>query len=317
MEIFYTIYKFNIHFEEPIFFGIEPAFIFRSVIGKSLHDICCIRKKLLCKDCSLSSACAYAILFETPIKFESIELKGRSAGAHPYIMTVLKPDGSVFNIEDSANGNLRDFTIKVVATESAIPSFSYFFAALYKAGKDGLFKERKKYEVISVENKLETYYPSGDSIRISPYIEKWESNLENDFARYKINVRFLTPFRYVEKGSISEPLDGFHLVNSAARRMRILTELYGHNYIPFSYDKRFLVEPFVKVLDRKLTWKENSRFSSKQNSTMVLGGVVGQMEIEGKFTASMIDMLKGVNIFNIGKNTAFGFGVNEMQIEKM
>lgn len=319
MEIIYSIFKFNIKFLEPIFFGIEPAFIFRSVIGKSLHDICCIRKRLLCKDCSLSSACSYSILFETPLKFESIELKGRSSGTHPYVMNILKSDGSIFNIDDTSNGNIKDFIIKVVVTEAAISSFSYFFTALYKAGKDGLFKERKKYEILSVENKVEKVYPTGDSIRISPYLEKWETKLEDDYNNYNeynVKIKFITPFRYMEKGNVSEPLDGFHLLSSASRRMKILCELYGHNYKPFSYDKRFLVEPYIKVKERKLMWKENSRYSAKQKTVMLLNGVVGDIELEGKFTKSMIDMLMGINIFNIGKNVAFGFGANEIEIKR-
>lgn len=315
MEILYTNYRFHIHFSEPIFFTTEPNFIFRSVIGKQLHDICCIRKKMLCGDCSLSSACAYAILFETPLKFESVELKGRSAGAHPYVMNIYKTNGEIFCIDDENNGNIKDFIISVTVCEGAIPSFSYFFTALYKAGQDGLFKERKKYEIVSIDTKVETNYPSGDSIRLSPYIEKWESDLEDKVGYYEINLKFHTPFRYVEKGNLSEPLDGFHLINSASRRMKILTELYGHNYLPFSFDKRFLVEPFIKVKNRKLVWKESSRYSSKQKTVMLLGGVIGEMSLEGKFTKSMIDMLEGAKLFNIGKNTAFGFGCMDMQIK--
>ncbi|GEM_PF-763298 len=314
MEIFYSTYKFNIHFTDPIYFSVNPNFIFRSVIGKNLHDLSCIRKKSNCRDCSLNGSCAYAILFETPVNFESIELKGRSSGTHPYIMNIYKPNGDIFSIDDTDNGNLRDFTIEVVVCESAIPSFSYFFTALYKTGVDGLFKERKKYTVVSVETKRETYYPSGDSIRLNPYIEKWESNLENDLDEYKFEIKFLTPFRYIEKGSLTEPIDGFHLISSASRRMKILTEFYGHNYIPFSFDKKFLQEPYIKVLERNLTWKESSRYSAKQKSLMILGGVVGSMKIAGKFSRSMVDMIDGVSIFNIGKNTAFGFG--KVKVEK-
>ncbi|MFN3411740.1 MAG: CRISPR system precrRNA processing endoribonuclease RAMP protein Cas6 [Exilispira sp.] len=317
MEIFYTRYKFNIHFTDKIYFGIEPNFIFRSVIGKNLHQICCIRKKLLCKDCSLSSACAYAVLFETPIKFESIELKGRNSGTHPYIMNIIKTDGTPFTIDDKDNGNISDFTISIVACESTIPFFSYFFTALYKTGKDGLFKERKKYEIISIENKQEVYYPTSDSIKINPFIEKWETDLNDQFYNYSINIKFLTPFRYIEKGTISEPIDGYHIINSASRRMKILTELYGHNYIPFSFDKKFLLEPHIRVKERKLTWKENSRYSSKQKTLMLLGGVIGEMSLEGRFSKSMIDMLEGVRIFNIGKNTAFGFGYNDIKMERL
>lgn len=315
MELLYTRYKFYLHFTDPIFFNVEPNFIFRSVIGKHLHDICCIRKKIFCKDCSLSESCGYAILFETPIKHDSFELKGRSSGTHPYVMTVHKPDGSVFFLDDTDNGDLKDFIIEVVAFELAIPSFSYFFTALYNAGKEGLFKERRKYVITSIETKIETYYPSGDSIRISPFIEKWESDLEDRFEDHKLEIKFLTPFRYVENGSISEPINGFHLINSANRRMRILTELYGHNYVPFLYDKKFLTEPYIRVTERKLTWKESSRFSAKQKSLMLLGGVVGNMQLEGRFTKSMIDMIDGVSIFHIGKNTAFGFGKLEVKKE--
>jgi len=317
MEILYTKYRFFIHFVDPIFFGVEPNFIFRSIIGKHLHSLCCIRRSLQCKDCTLSGSCAYAILFETPIKFESVELKGRSSGTHPYVMSIHKPDGSVFFIDDPDNGNLRDFIIEVVVCELAIPSFSYFFTALYNAGKDGLFKERKKYTITSIETKIETYYPSGDSIRLSPYIEKWESDLDDTLDKYNMEIKFLTPFRYVEKGTISEPVDGFHVINSAARRMRILTELYGHNYIPFSYEKKFLQEPYIKVLERKLVWKESSRYSAKQGTVMLLGGFLGNIKLEGRFSKSMIDMIDGVSLFHIGKNTAFGFGKVEVKKERL
>ncbi len=338
MKIMYAKYKFNIHFVDPIYFSTDPNFIFRSVIGKTLRDLSCIRKKFLCKDCNLSGCCAYAILFETPaakrvfsefnritftilfetpIKFESIELKGRIAGTHPYVMNIYKSNGEIFDLQDKDNGNIRDFIIEVTALESAIPSFSYFFAAFYTAGKNGLFKERKKYIVVSVETKEELIYPTGDSIRINPVIEKWESMLDNDFDNYKVEIKFLTPFRYVEKGSLSEPVDASHIISSASRRMRILTELYGHNYLPFSFDKRFLAEPFIKVTERNLNWKESIRFSAKQNSLMILGGVVGNINLEGKFSKSMIDMIEGVKIFNIGKNTAFGFGKVDAVVSKI
>lgn len=314
MEIFYCNYRFNLHFDEPIFFALEPIFIFRSVLGKHLHDLSCIRKNSKCGECSLAHHCAYALIFETPLLTESIELKGRKLGAHPFVMSLCKTDGEIFETDKAYNGSIQDFHLNFVLLESSIPQFAYIFTSIYNAGKEGIFRERKKFKIESVQTAVDTYYPNGDSIRISPFLQKWETDLDDSMFSKSIDISFLTPFRMLDSGSLATPLNAYHIINSATRRLKILCELYGHEYIPFSYDKRFLQEPYMRVDERSLSWRESNRYSAKQDTVMLLGGVVGKMKLSGMFAKSMLDILEGANIFNIGKNTSFGFGKVKVDI---
>lgn len=121
-------------------------------------------------------------------------------------------------------------------------------------------------------------------------------------------LRFLTPLRLQQNGRALPPdrLDARTLLMSLARRASLLAEF--HCGAPLIEDFSALAAACAGLSEEKrLAWRDWTRYSSRQRQRMTLGGVIGDWVLEGDL-GPFLPLLRLGEWLHVGKETAFGLG---------
>ena len=106
----------------------------------------------------------------------------------------------------------------------------------------------------------------------------------------------------------------FHiLIRNLLRRLSLL--YYFHcNGDPSAWDFKGIIEKAkeVKVEKQNLRWYDWERYSGRQETTMKMGGFVGEITFEGEIVPFM-PLIKTGEILHVGKGTGFGLGKYEIE----
>jgi hypothetical protein len=92
------------------------------------------------------------------------------------------------------------------------------------------------------------------------------------------------------------------------RRLRCLAALYGGDPEVFSTLARVRDRDALLMEPRQLRWHEWTRFSSRQNTLMEMGGLLGDLALSGSALHEVWPALWLGQWTHIGKGTAFGLG---------
>ncbi len=293
IELCYLPVTFKISFSSALehISPVHYAFVLRSVLGYNLRSMTCIAHGKECPSCAYNKICAYAYIFETIIPQNNSIHTGTDRATHPF---------SFCNCSESA------FTINLYG--KACDYLPYIYAAFYKAGQKGLFKERIPFAINDVKI-------GGHSIMIdeenldtnnSPLDWKFDSefNIQKKSSK-EILVELKTPLRFKTKGKYSVDFTAHDFMQCLFRRAKTLCALYGsYENVPF-YDNNNIE---LEIEERNIRWKDYEHYSARQKKAMQLGGVIGTFKLKGKFSNFDLALLDFARICNAGKNPNFGLG---------
>jgi len=296
LSIDYQLLNLHLSFEKNIQFKNLPTFYFRSILGNELHRLVCLFKQRSCSSCALRFQCAYSYIFESPLPHENPVLKGRNYASHPFVLfTDAVPNTSVnkINLSITLIGESRKF-------------LPLIYLAIKNGGERGIFKARVKYEIKDVYIDEFIGINEDGQIIIPPKTKAWTlKNEDSEIKRGKVFIEFLSPFRYKKNGRLMEKIEFNDVLLAIKRRMEILFGLYMRpsKVLPIEFG-----DFDIQYSNAQLQWTDYSRYSARQKQAMRMGGVTGILTVEGAFDSSVIQMLKGAEIFHIGKNTSLGLG---------
>ncbi|MDD6653666.1 MAG: CRISPR-associated protein Cas6 [Treponema sp.] len=218
MQVIYLHVNFFLKFERTVFVDTNPLFILRSMMGKNLRSMCCISKKSTCLECLYNKTCAYSYLFETILPQENSTLPGRDRGSHPFSFSEKQNSTQKKQIES------LDFTLTLFG--KAIDYLPYIYASFVRAGKDGIFKSRTKFEITKVccngkniligENKLNTDFECCE----------WKGS-ENVFEQHtekEVLVELRSPLRFKVKGKYTKDFSAVDFMKCLYRRAKTLCQ---------------------------------------------------------------------------------------------
>lgn len=147
-----------------------------------------------------------------------------------------------------------------------------------------------------------------------------------------LTISFLTPTRIKYNGKYINFIDFKILITNLIRRLFLLNILFcqtvdknksynNMNSINFYsiFQDYFQEAENIKVDDINLFWYDWERYSSKQKTTMKLGGFIGRVSFCGykdEFKKYIVPLVLGEQL-HIGKGTAFGLGKYEIENVKL
>ena len=307
-----SVFRIKIKGEEKIPLPDFPGSTLRGAFGMALKRTTCVTRQKDCETCMLNQKCVYATSFENIFSGDSPFLKGTDRAPHPVLIYPLElgkgitRKGGIYTIGLTVFGDKRDY-------------LPYYIYALTRLGKIGLGRKRGKFRVVSVK---EQKYPRGSREIYDPERETLsfdgggipiEAVLRGKPRGSRIILRTLTPLRLkAEKRLVTSPTL-FHILKSAAFRLRVLSSLYSETSVDLltSTDFDALLEN-VEVESPEFTWREISRYSKRQGTGMKLGGVMGSMTLSGKI-GPIYPLLRVGELIHVGKNTGFGLGRYELK----
>jgi len=286
--------NFTLQFEEPITSDVPPLFIVRSLLGSNLHDICCIAHRNSCQQCEHNSTCIYAQVFDTIVEKDNEVVRGRERAPHPFTISV----------EDWRKPVHDSLTFTIVLLGKAIEYASYIAGAFQRGQDRGFGKHRIPYSITSVVSAGNSLLSSQENFSFQQSIRDWKPSNSWEDQQYtgRVLIKLKSPLRFKERGTYTDTFTPSSLLSCFQRRMETLCLLYG------LVQERENIKPVFEIVAQDTVWKDYPHYSARQRTSMYLGGVMGDLELVGEFSAYELDLFSFCELFQAGKNTSFGFG---------
>lgn len=275
----------------------------RGGFGHAFRKMVCTQGPIDCKDCTLKAVCPYPYIFETA-PFEGAQ-KLRTYGdvPRPFIIDPLDTRG------EYRRGQSFAFDLTLVGR--AIDYLPYFLVSFRELGEIGIGKGRGRFQLSQVlteggesiyDGETQMVHNRNNALSFNDIQRRTES-----FPTDALTVRLLTPTRITHEGQLTDKLP-FHLF---WRRLigRISALAYFHCGEPLDLDFKELIAQAetVETVESSLRWKDWTRYSSRQDRKMQLGGLVGSVTYAGDLGMFFPFVALG-KFLHVGKNATFGLG---------
>ena len=276
---------------------------YRGGFGHAFRKMVCTQGDIDCRDCTLKAVCPYPYIFETTPFEGAQQLRSYGDVPRPFIIDPLSTRG-IYRRGES-------FEFRLTLIGRAIDYLPYFLVSFRELGEIGIGKGRGRFKLTHVLTDSGKPIYDGDTQIVH--------NLKNTLSFDKIQgetaslptdqltLRLLTPTRITHKGQITDQLP-FHLF---WRRLigRISALAYFHCGESLNLDFKGLIAQAetVQTVQSRLRWHDWTRYSSRQNRKMQLGGLVGSVTYMGDLAMFLPFVALG-KFLHVGKNSTFGLG---------
>jgi hypothetical protein len=301
--------KFKIKVLDDLYLPEYKGSFFRGIFGWKFKKLTCVLKNLEdCKECILKKTCPHFNIFENKYYSEKPLLKTGSSIPHPYIILPPLEEKRKFEKDETL-----EFEITLVGKWSE--TLPYFLLTFQEIGKSGIGKNKSKFEI-------EAIYQNNRNILTNNNInfDIKEFNFDNHSDVSNINfltVELITPLRLMKNNKTMRNLSFKDFYLSVLRRVELLLYYYNDKSIDNFVNVKALNElaESIKVKSKNLYWYNWERYSNRQKKRISLSGLMGKISFEGNIT-HFLPLLKFTETFHTGKNTVFGLGKINIEINQ-
>jgi hypothetical protein len=293
-------YRFTFRMEEELRLPEYAGSLLRGAFGAALRRTACMTGAATCAGCPLTRTCPYPAIFETPAP-PVHALQRFSNVPNPYV--VEPPE---FGRRRVGAGETLSFHMVLVGR--ALAQLPLITHALRRVFAHGIGPARARGSLIDVEagEAPESVWDAAEA-SIEPHPQALSlPELPRNGA---ITLRISTPLRLQHQGRPVRPegLQPRTLFTALLRRASLLLELHA-GLPPVGDEATRLAVSAARLTDeRRLEWKDWTRFSSRQKQEMTLGGVVGEWTIMGELDELLPWFWLG-QYLHVGKNATMGMG---------
>ena len=251
----------------PRFSGF-PGNAWRGALGHALKRSVCVTRQPQCQDCVLYRSCLYPYFWDTPPHVGAEKMRKYETAPHPFVLDT-----------DDAEPLRLDFTLLGQANRH-LPVFIHALtqAAAGPRGVSG--------NVMQLQRVEQSAAPGDDGWRVIFQPGRLLAALPARVAEIPpvpvaCTLDIQTPLRVKREGRHVGPRDFAFadLFGNLLRRISMLT--YFHTETPLNTDFGALKEAARQVAAKcELEWQEHTRYSTRQQAEMQLGGVVGRLVLE-------------------------------------
>lgn len=292
-------YRFYFDTDHPVRLPEYPGSAWRGAFGHALKKTVCVVRDTPCQQCLLKHACAYSYIFETSPPANTGKMRKYTATPHPFVFrfTAEKSSTEGFSLDLNLFGHGQRF-------------FPYIVHAMRMAGQDGVGGSRQPFrlnrvDAIDFRGQPITVYQEAElrnqkPLRSPPLPEMPE----------KINITFHSPVRIKQdnKNLAASHFSFGALFGSLLRRISMIC--YFHTDTPLETDFAGLAAAArdIQFSAQSLRWYDWTRYSSRQQTEMQMGGLLGTVSLN----------MQGLEVFwpylwlgqwtHVGKGTSMGMG---------
>ena len=275
----------------------------RGGFGHAFRKMVCTQGPIDCRDCTLKAVCPYPYIFETAPFEGAQQLRTYGDVPRPFVIDPLDTRGEYRRGES--------FAFRLTLIGRAIDYLPYFLVSFRELGEIGMGKGRGRFQLTQVLTDGGESIYDGDTQMVhnrnnTLCFDKIQGEAES-LPTDALTVHLLTPTRVTHEGQITDKLP-FHLF---WRRLigRISALAYFHCGESLDLDFKGLIAQAetVQTVQHRLRWHDWTRYSSRQNQKMQLGGLVGSVDYAGDLGAFLPFVALGA-FLHVGKNATFGLG---------
>jgi hypothetical protein len=268
-----------------------PAFsgaLWHAVLGPALKAEVCTVPPGVCDGCWRRAECPYSRLMEPqPAGPSSAPLAALARIPGPLALDTAPWRGQRLQ----AGGDLEVGLVVVDRHGDLVEALTRALAA---AGRPGLGRHR-------IPARLEGWTDSQRTDMLGGPSEV------PDRGGTALRVRMLTPLRLKRRGQYLAEFDPVALARDIGLRVAALGHYHGGLPWPAPWPETHAEASALTVSQCRLRWVDAPRFSRRQERTIVLGGLLGDVEVSGVGPA-LARLLAAATILHAGKATALGFG---------
>lgn len=295
-----TSFEFRFACAEPNGLPAYPGSAWRGALGWSLKRTVCVVRRTACPDCLLYHTCVFPYVFETPPPPDTEKMRKYHAAPHPFVL----------RIEPGQSGPHYRLGLTLIGrAERQLP---YFVHALAEAGQQGLGRHRHRFDLLEVRQGVgpaldawERIYSPDQALRLHPAaampvppVPDWFTVHLQTPLRLKRDEHLVTParFRFAD------------LFLSLLRRLSLLTYFHTDRPLEADFPSLAAAARAVEHHDQQLQWYDWTRYSSRQDTTLDMGGLVGQILLQGSAVAAFWPYLWLGQWIHAGKGATLGLG---------
>ncbi|CAK0751731.1 CRISPR-associated protein Cas6 [Gammaproteobacteria bacterium] len=274
----------------------------RGVFGAALRGVVCMTGMKTCPGCGLLRTCPYPQIFESPPPLIKEGEKPMAVYPNPYVIEP-PPRGT----REYLPGARLVFHL-VLAGRALIqlPLLIFAWQRAFERGIGPGNGTATLHRVLLIEEtgEIEIFTPVEGKIcdhETVVTVPSWKD-------RQEIPLRILTPMRIQKEGSPVGPerLTPRDLLVTLLRRVSQVAEIHMSQSLKANYQELAQQAMIIGVHGR-LTWRDWTRHSRRQQQEMTLGGVVGNWVLTGHLEPFWPFLYLG-QWLHVGKNSTFGLG---------
>lgn len=297
-------YLLTCRFETEAVLPVFKGSTIRGGLGLALKKTVCALKRQNCEDCLLAASCAYPFIYETG--------KGAARRPHPY---VLEPPAS--EQRGWAPGETISFTLLLFGrANDYLPHLVY---AVKSMGESGLGKDtasgQGKFALTEVRHGEQIVYDGKNLSQPAVLPEPACSATASPAPVSRLVISTITPLRLKADNHLQDELPFHLLIRAALRRISSLEAAYGLGEPALDYKGLVARAGRVEIESSSCRWMEIERYSSRQKTSMLIGGLMGRMVYAGDQLEEFLPLLRYCEKIHLGKQTAFGLGRIRIETE--
>jgi hypothetical protein len=292
-------YRFYFESTGPYRLPEYPGSAWRGAFGHALKRTVCVVRNTPCNQCLLKNACAYSYIFETPPPDGTEKMRKYTATPHPFVLRF--PDNASLEAH---------YCLDVTLFGHGQRFFPYIVHALQSAGQEGIGGHRQIFELLKIDDidlqgSAQTIYQNGElqpqQQAISPSVPPMPAQIE---------LTFHSPLRIKQdqKNLSTGDFNFGALFSTLLRRISMIS--YFHTDAPLETDFAGLAAKArtVQFARQQLKWYDWTRYSSRQQTEMNMGGVVGHVVLDTSGLEDFWPYLWLGQWTHVGKATSMGMG---------
>jgi len=286
--------------------------VFRGGFGYAFRSVVCPSHEVDCVISRLGRPCIYSEVFQTPVPADSRVMRKYPYAPHPFVLVPPISQKTRFS-------RAEQLRLELVLIGRAIPWLGYFIVTLEELGRRGIGANRSRCKVEAVcslgpgrtcevdEGRL-IYDPQSREVVGVPITIQEDVLVGSDCGREEVTLTFVTPLRIVQDCHLSGALSFSTLVRALLRRLALLAYFHCGEMVESAWIRQMIAAAeAVQVKHAALRWHDWERYSTRQKTSMKLGGLLGRVTYAGKL-GPFVPYLRAGEVVHVGKGTSFGLG---------
>ncbi len=300
--------------ESDIEWNSFPGSVIHGVLGFELKRMSCVTPDGICRNCCLSSACPYGLIFESPLPPNAQRMKLYPQMPHP-IRIVVHPWDRIALVKG------QSFDVRITLVGKATAFCLLVLLALDKGFSEGIGKKIGSRRGIAKITTVADIFNNGIRRPWNQLKEKYINSLKAVLLKDhsltdagNLVIDFLSPTKIITDSRQNYYPEARDLLSTLIRRISNLAHFYGG--LSPELDFAGMLDS-AEALKTEVEFKKipAQRYSSRQKKAIDIEGIVGTITIYD-CPPEIGSIFKAGQFLGIGKGTTMGFGDYKLRLEQ-
>lgn len=301
-------YRFECVVERPIQQPDYAGSMLRGAFGHALRAMVCVADTPECRHCTLYRSCPYPLVFAPP---SPPLVTGQQFSQIPPPYVIEPPHWGAQRLTVGTT-----FSFHMVLMGEALQQLSLIIRTWEQALARHIGGGKARLHAVcwARPEGEETVWTAG---LLTPHTAQIVlPDVAADTPPVDVTLTFTTPLRLQEQGHALPPerLTDSRLLLAIAKRCSLLVDFHMGQSLGLDF-AALKADSLRYAGQRDVVWHDWTRYSSRQHSTMTLGGVMGTWHLP-QLAPVWLPLLTLGQWLHVGKNTVFGLGTYHLNVDR-